>query len=320
LKPNVLIDRSNESSITILSVSLLARRSAGAGLLMLALLASARADDGVYSGPQPGEKTTPFKAIELRGESAGKERDIIAENEGAPTVLAFVHGVERSMAPLMTVLDEYGKERKELLKTEFVFLSGDRLSSQQRLPLVAQSLRLQSPISLSVDGAEGPGNYGLNKECLLTVVVARENKVATNFALVQPGMADASKIITAIARVINDTNPPAAEQLRERRGQGGRMEPGKAMERRETTVRSNDNLPGAAPTDEKLLGMLRRFIQKSNDDGTVDKVLIDVEEYIRGNDDLTKQAIGGWTRVLHLKYGTEYAQKAGETWVVKLKK
>lgn len=302
------------------SVSLLWRRSAGAGLLMLALLASARADDKVYSGPQPGEETTPFKAVELRGESTGKERDIIAENKGAPTALVFVHGVERSMAPLLTVLDEYGKERKESLKTEFVFLSGDRLSSQQRLPLVAQSLRLQSPISLSVDGAEGPGNYGLNKECLLSVIVAKENRVAANFALVQPGMADATKIIAAIAKVIGDTNPPAAEALRERRGSGGRMEPGKAMERRETAVRPKDDLPGAAPTDEKLIGLLRRFIQKSNDDATVDKVLTEVEEYIRGNDSLTKQAIGGWTRVLHLKYGTEYAQKAGPTWLEKLKK
>jgi len=301
-------------------VSLVCQRAAGAGVLILALLGSVRADDKVFSGPQPGERITPFKAVELRGESAGKERDIIAENKGAPTTLVFVHGVERSMAPLMSVLDEYGKERKDVLKTEFVFLSADRLSSQQRLPLVAQSLRLQAPISLSVDGAEGPGNYGLNKECLLTVVVARENKVAANFPLVQPGMADAPKIIAAIAKVIGDTNPPAAETLRERRGLGGRMEPGKAMERREAASRPKVDLPGAAPTDEKLIGLLRRFIQKSNDDATVDKVLAEVGDYVRGNEDLTKQAVGGWTRVLHLKYGTEYAQKAGQTWLEKLKK
>ena len=296
-------------------------RSASAGIIFLTFFAFARADDKVFSGPQPGEKTTPFNVLELRGENAGKERDVVTELKGAPTTWVFVHGVERSMAPLMAVLDEYGKERKDVLKTEFVFLSGDRLGSQQRLPLVAQSLRLQSPISLSLDGAEGPGNYGLNKECLLTVVVAKENKVAANFALVQPGMADAPKIIDAIAKVINDTNPPAAEALRERRGLGGRMEAGRSMERRRDGAnRPKDNLPGAAPTDEKLVGLLRRFIQKSNDDATVDKVLSEVGEYIRGNEDLTRQAVGGWTRVLHLKYGTEYAQKAGQAWLEKLKK
>jgi len=298
------------------------KQAAGTGILILALQGLAQADDKVYSGPQPGEKTTPFQVLELRGESAGKERNLIAEHKGAPTSLIFVHGVERSMAPLMAVLDEYGLQRKEVLKTEFIFLSADRLSGQQRLPRVAQSLRLQSPASLSVDGAEGPGNYGLNKECLLTVIVARENKVAANFALVQPGIADATKIIAAIAKVINDTNPPAAESLRELRGLGyARMEPNKPMDRqREVAKRPKDSLPGAAPTDEKLISLLRRFIQKSNDDASVDKVLAEVQEYIRGNEGLTQQAVAGWTRVLHLKYGTEYAQKAGQTWLEKLRK
>ncbi len=315
-------DLAEQFGMMIHSVSILWRRTAQVGVLFLALLGSARSEEKVYSGPQAGEKTTPFKSVELRGEDAGKERDIIAEHKGAPTTLIFVHGVERSMAPLMTVLDEYGQECKDVLKMEFVFLSGDRLSSQQHLPLVGQSLRLQSPISLSQDGAEGPGNYGLNKECLMTVIVARQNKVAANFALVQPGMADAPKIISAIAKVVGDSNPPAAEALRERRGLGGaRMEPGQPKERgRDTGNRPKDNLPGAAPTDEKIVGLLRRFIQRSNDDATVDKVLAEVEEYVRGNESLTRQAMDGWTRVVHLKYGTEYAQKAGQTWLEKLKK
>jgi hypothetical protein len=298
------------------------RPTAQVALLVLALLGIARAEESVYSGPQPGETTSPFKSVELRGESAGKERDIVAENKGAPTTLIFVHGIERSMAPLMTVLDEYARERKDVLKTEFVFLSGDRLSSQQRLPLVGQSLRLQSSMSLSADGAEGPGNYGLNKECLMTVIVATANKVAANFALVQPGMADAPKIISAIAKVIGDTNAPSAEVLIERRGRGSaRMEPGQLEERqRGMTNRARDSLPGAAPTDEKLIGLLRRFIQRTNDGAAVDKVLTEVEAYVGGNEGLTRQAIDGWTRVLHLKYGTEYAQNAGRIWLEKLKK
>ena len=314
--------RTRRFSMMIQQVSISWRRTAQTGAFLLALLGAGRSEEKVFSGPQPGEKTTPFRSVELHGEGAGKERDIVAEHKGAPTTLIFVHGVERSMAPLMAVLDAYGQERKALLKTEFVFLSADRLSSQQRLPLVGQSLRLQSPMSLSADGAEGPGNYGLNKECLMTVIVARENKVAANFALVQPGMADATKIISAIAKVVGDTNPPAAEVLREGRRLGGaRMEPGQQRDRqREMQNPPRDNLPGAAPTDEKLIGLLRRFIQRSNNDATVDKVLAEVEAYVGGNADLTRQAIDGWTRVLHLKYGTDYAQKAGQTWLEKLKK
>lgn len=290
---------------------------------LLALVGRVHPAEKVYSGPQPGEKTTAFKSLELRGERAGQERDIITEHHGAPTSLIFVHGIERSMAPLLTVLDEYGKQQQETLKTEFIFLSADRLASQQRLPLVGQSLRLQSPMSLSTDGAEGPGNYGLNKECLLTVIVAKDNNVTANFALVQPGMADAPKILAALASVSNDTNPPTAESLRERRGLGGTMERKPRPERTNATAaaanRPKDNLPGAAPTDEKLVGLLRRFIQKSNDEATVDKVLGEVSEYVRNDENLTRQALDGWTRVLHLKYGTDYAQTTGKAWLEKLK-
>src|SRR5262245_16075606 len=121
-------------------------RTARVAACFLSLLGTAMCEEKSYSGPQPGERTTPFKSVELRGEAAGKDRDIIAELKGAPTALIFVHGVERSMAPLLTVLDEYAQERKDLLKAEFVFLSGDRLGSQQRLPLVGQSLRLKAPM------------------------------------------------------------------------------------------------------------------------------------------------------------------------------
>ena len=277
----------------------------------------------IFSGPQPGEKTTPFKSLELLGSTAGQERDLITLHRGASTVLVFVHGIERSISPLISVIDEYGKERAAKLKTEFIFLSADRLASQQRLPIVSKSLRLVAPISLSADGQEGPGNYGLNKECLLTIVVAKDNLVTANFALVQPGIADAPKVLAALAKVIGDEHPPTAEELREKRGAGNPN-----MAKREEAVKqrpANPNapkvaLPGAAPTDEKLVALLRRFIQKSNDDATVDKILAEVQDYIRGNDDLTKQAINGWVRVLYIKYGTEYAQKAGQLWLDKLKK
>jgi hypothetical protein len=295
-------------------------------LVLVAATAETFGQDKVFSGPQPGEKTTPFKVVEVRGPKAGQERDPITENKGAATVLVFVHGIERSMTPILTVIDQYGTEKKAVLKTEFVFLSGDRVASEKQLPLVGQSLRLQSPMSLSLDGVEGPGNYGLNKSCLLTVVVAKENKATANFALVQPGIADAPRIIEAIAKVAGDTNPPTAEAFRTRRQElyGGattnRMGEAKRMaEARPKAAAAKQELPGAAPTDDKLLGLLRKFIQKANDDATVDGVLQEVQAYIKGNPELTKQAIDGWTRVIFLKYGTDYAQKTGQAMVEKLK-
>jgi hypothetical protein len=79
-------------------------------------------------------------------------------------------------------------------------------------------------------------------------------------------------------------------------------------------------LPGAAPTDPQLLGLLRAFIQPANADTRVDDVLKEVSAYIKGKPELEKQAYDGWIRVLHLKYGTPYAQTAGKKFVDALKK
>ena len=66
--------------------------------------------------------------------------------------------------------------------------------------------------------------------------------------------------------------------------------------------------------------MLRAFINRENDEAKVNRLVDEVRRYVKGNADLTRQAIDGWTRVLHLKYGTEYAQKAGQALVDELKK
>jgi hypothetical protein len=196
--------------------------------LAVVALASGRvlAEDRVFSGPQVGEKVTPFKVLDVRGPAAGTEHEIQGADAGTgPAVLVFVHGIERSIVPLITVLDEYGHQKRDVLKTTFIFLSGDRVAMEKRLPLVGQSLRMQCPMALSLDGAEGPGNYGLNKDCLVTIVVAKEKKVTANFALVQPGIADAPAVLKAMADACSDRKPPTAEALREKRTGGEGMRP-----------------------------------------------------------------------------------------------
>jgi hypothetical protein len=69
--------------------------------LVPSILLNAAAADRVFSGPQPGEKTTPLKLLELMGPAEGKERDPITENAGAATTLVFVHTIERSLVPLL---------------------------------------------------------------------------------------------------------------------------------------------------------------------------------------------------------------------------
>jgi hypothetical protein len=352
-----------------------------------ALLASAEAADPVFSGPQLGEKTTPFKVVELAGGKLEKERDVIADNAGGATALVFLHCIERSMVPLLRVVDEYGAMRKDTLKTEVIFLSADRLEGEQKVKNASGSLKLQSRVGLSLDGAEGPGNYGLNKECLMTIVVAKDNTVTANFALSQPGIADAPKVLEALAKASGDANPPTVEELNQRqvarngggggrdsggmrRGQeggppprppvdlnrfdlnteeglrgavhaligevqglraeldavrGGARPPQRPMQRENAPANpqaGKEPFPGAVPTDPKLEGLLRRFIKPTNDDATVDALLVEVKEHIKDNAELKQQAIDGWTRVLHFgdHYGTEYSRKVGRAFLEELKK
>lgn len=279
------------------------------------------AEDAIFSGPQPGEPTTPFNSIEIIGPNAGKEINVITENDGRPTVMLFVHGLERSILPLMRAVDQYGSQHADKLKTEFVFLAQERVEGMQRFARSLSSVKFKGRSTLSVDGIEGPGNYGLNKECLLTIIVADDNQVHGNFALVQPGIADAEKVIAAIAKIIGDPNPPTAAALASRDKAPGRMRPDAAQGRR-PMVESKDPFPGAVPEDARLQGLLRQYIKKSNTDGDVDRILDQVRAYIKGKPALHKQAVDGWTRVLHFKdrYGTAYAVEQGQAFLIELTK
>jgi len=283
------------------------------------------AADPIFSGPQPSEKTTPFKVLDLASEKEGAERNPIADHAGAPTAMVFLHGIERSLVPLLRVIDEYGAQRRDRIKTEVIFLAPDRLAGEQRSKAASRSLRLQSRIGLSLDGAEGPGNYGLNKDCLMTVVTAVSNRVTANFALVQPGIADAPKVLEALARTAGDTNPPTVASLSTRPGERAGARGGGESMRRDNAAsedKSKAPFPGAVPTDDPLQFLLRRFIRATNDVATTDKLLADVKAHIQSKPDLQKQAIDGWTRVLHFgdHYGNEYSRKVGREFLESLQK
>jgi hypothetical protein len=277
------------------------------------------AADPIFSGPQPGEKTTGFKVIEIGGAADGTERDPIRDNAGAPTAFVFVHTVERSLLPLLRVVEQYGVERKERIRTEVVFLAADRRSGEERVRAVNGSLKLRARVGLSPDGAEGPGNFGLNKECMMTIVMAKDNVVTANFALVQPGIADAPKVIAALAKTCGDAEPPTVEALTAKLPGGAR---GRGEMKEAAAAKPKEGFPGAVPTDAKLNGLLREFIRSTNDDATADRVLAEVKAHIAGNTDLKKQALDGWTRVLHFgdHYGTPYSRKIGQEFLDGLKR
>ena len=329
--------------------------------LMAATSLLAADKEKVFSGPQPGEKVTPFEVRVITAAGPGGKRDPIKAAGDGPLTLVFLHGLERSMMSLMRVVDQYGAKLNGRLNTDFIFLTDDPLRGDRGLPRVVQSLKARVKTGYSLDGIEGPGNYGLNKECLMTIVVAKGGRVTANFALIQPGIADGPAVVAAMAKAAGDKNPPTANVLLEQHLQlgkrpvraplnikkldletdaGRRVAVGKLVDevnylrRQLAATRGRPNmrpnartnprpkaggpkkkLPGAVPTDPRLAGMLRQFIQKTNADADVDRVLTEIEKYAKGNPKLLKQACDGLTRVIAVNYGTPYAQMAGRAFI-----
>ncbi|WP_182870755.1 hypothetical protein [Stieleria mannarensis] len=170
-------------------------------------------DDPVFSGPQAGEPLPPLKLRGVYDDAAGKEFDPVAQADGKPTLLVFVHKLTRPGLGLARGLTNYAKSLDESPNyAAIVWLNDDQAEAEAYLTRARRSLNLQVPVGISVDGGEGPGAYGLNRNVELTVLVAKEGKVVANYALIQPSMSDGVKIAGALANTLG-TTPPTAEEL-----------------------------------------------------------------------------------------------------------
>ena len=166
----------------------------------------------VFSGPQKGEKLLPFPVIGVYDDLAGKELDWMTEGAGLPVFLVFVHKVTRPAFGLTRLLTSYAADQKDKegnakLDARIVWLDEDTSKAEEFLTRVRQSLGTTVPVGISVDGAEGPGAYGLNRNVTMTVLVGVQGKVTANFALVQPSDTDAPEILAELAAVIGEKAP-----------------------------------------------------------------------------------------------------------------
>jgi hypothetical protein len=335
-------------------------------LIVAAGSGDTRADQPIFSGPQPGERLTPFRVLDFSGPDAGKEVQLFGRPMGAPTLLVFVHEITRPALQLVRPLDLYAsKLAKDGLACHFVWLSADKTQTERYLNQARGSLALRSPASISLDGAEGPGNYGLNRKVTLTVLVAKDDKVVANFAIVQPNETDAPPVLQAVARLfgkqaptLNDLrvemgqatpmrDPPArpaadmAEQVRrlqqdverlrtvgqrveelqkqvadlttalnEARAKIAKLEGAPAPAPLGPRPASGAGLPGRTPSDPELVGLMRQMIQPANDEARVRDIAEQMKKWA-GDDGERKTDLAEFCkRIVHLKYGTEAAQKA----------
>ena len=287
--------------------------------VLLAALTFLVCQDEKFSGPQKGEKTATFKVFDV---GSRQETDYVADAKGAPTVVVFIHELSRPGAALMRALDDYGQVKQARgLRTFFVSLNDDRDGAERHLPAVVKSLNLKSPIGISLDGKEGPGAYGLNREIMLTILVAKENKVAANFAILSPNETDAPRIKAAADEVLKAPVEPPKGSPDELRAEVLRLREENLQLKEELALlklraqqpapggRRMEPPPGDRPKeDETLVNHCRRLIQQRATQESLDAAVKDIEAYIDGKDDFKKQYAAILGRVLELKYGNELGQ------------
>lgn len=165
--------------------------------------------DEIFSGPQVGERLSPFTVRGAFDQEAGTNLDFVSTADGKPIVLIFVHDVNRQSVSLTRILSEYTKSRdKDGVITGVVFLDDDATAAESQLNRMRHALTPGVPTGVSIDGREGPGSYGLNRNVTLTILVGKDNLVTGNFALVQPSLqVDLPKILKSIVAVAGGPVP-----------------------------------------------------------------------------------------------------------------
>ena len=194
----------------------------------LALCGRTSAQEQLFSGPQVGEKLNSFKVRGVFDEEAGKDIDFVGQADGKPIVLIFVHDVNRQSVSMTRVLSGYAVSRaKDGLATGVVWLDDDATAAENQLKKMRHALTPKAPTGISLEGREGPGSYGLNRNVMLTILVGKEGKVTGNFALVQPSLqVDLPKILQSVVDVVGGEVPKLSDLpgMPDMRGQPGQSE------------------------------------------------------------------------------------------------
>lgn len=269
------------------------------GVVLSGIVGTVPADDPLFSGPQVGERLAPFKVRGVLDESAGKELDFVTQAAGKPIVLIFVHDVNRQSISMTRILSQYTVSRaKDGLVTGVIWLDDDQSSAESMVKRVRHALAAKAPVGISIDGREGPGSYGLNRNVMLTILVGKDGTVQGNFALVQPSLkVDLPKILESVVAVAGGTVP----KLEELEGMREQM--------REPP--SSDQAPNLRP-------LLAPLIRRDASVEEVDKAAAAVERRV-ANDEAARKEVGRIANTIIdsgklSNYGTKRAQEHLRKW------
>lgn len=181
-------------------------------LLITSIPAQDRPDP--TSGPAPGSETPAFTVFAPTGTDAGLEFDIAKLFGDGPGAVLVVHELTRNVAPLVRGLDRIGDTHALLgLEVVTVLLAADRNEIERRATAASRSLGSTRPMTVSVDGAEGPGAWALDRRAAATFVVCGGGDVKSRLRLTDTNPDDVERLRAAIEKV---TGPMPKEPAKRR--------------------------------------------------------------------------------------------------------
>lgn len=271
--------------------------------VLLLSLTNAVADEPLpFSGPQAGESLVGFEVFDTGQDN--KKTDFIKTLQGKPTLLVFVHKLTRPGIALTRSLTRYAADNnKHGGRAAIIWLDDDTVEARNFVKRAEKSLNFNVPLGVSVDGAEGPGAYGLNRNVELTVLIAKENKVTANFAILQPSVTEAAKIASEYAKLIQRPEPTSDEMLKH-------AYPGQNQMMRGKSSRGKD---------QNLRSMMQKLISAKVDTDQFTSSVKAIESWVAEKPDRKPTLLRMSNAVLERGLGTPKAQATLKKWIKEFK-
>lgn len=286
------------------------------------------AQEPLVSGPASGTPLPKAVVYVPTGPGAGSEFDLATVIGTAPGALLFVHEVTRNTAPVIRGFDELGLELRLLgLRAFAVRLSADRSEGETSSARQSQALGMHSPMVVSVDGAEGPGGYALNRRCTLTLVTCKDGKIRAAHAFTDVGRQDLPALRAALEAVAGKlpedegalrkllaaSLPKDAEALRTLTTE---LAVALARKSKAPESRPTSRMRQEAPADDQeLTNLARRVIQPNADSAALDRAFAAIDARVGDDPKLHVRALEIFRNVVKLGYGTEEARKRAQAWI-----
>lgn len=260
-------------------------------------------EESPFSGPQPGETLTPFEVQDLLAEDE-KRINPIESAEGGPCLVIFIHTLSRPAIGLTRTLTTAAEKlASDKPSVSIIFLTDDPTETQQWAKRARNALPQGVLMGVSTEGVEGPGAYGLNRKVAMTILVGKENKVTSNFALIQPSIqADAPRVISSLAQCMGVSVPEDVKK-----------EMGAAMNRGGAPARTQPNVD-----ESELRRLLSPVINKEATSEEVAQAAERVEEAVAKSAPLKKRIGDICRRIIDAdrlsSYGNEHSQAVLSRW------